>query len=134
MDTRSLPFRRLAPLALALACAIAAPAMAADKDDAAQRKELDQARKELQAAAARVAELSRELQLDGDALRFVIDGAGVSAKPRLGVLLGVDEQSGVRIAGVTPGGGADKAGLKSGDRLLRIGGKAIAGSNGEARV
>lgn len=74
-----------------------------------------------------LAEEDRHLQ----ALRI---GGGEAGTPRLGVLLGVDEQSGVRIVGVTPGGGADKAGLKAGDRLLRIRGQAIAGGTGEARV
>ncbi|MGN6153652.1 MAG: PDZ domain-containing protein [Lysobacteraceae bacterium] len=52
----------------------------------------------------------------------------------VGVLLAPDADAGVRIAGVTPDGAAAAAGLKAGDRLLRIGGKPIAGASPEARV
>lgn len=129
--------RRLAPLALALGCILAAPAMAQDAA-AAKQKQLEQARADLQDAARRVAELSGT-PVPGDgrtrSIRFAAaEPGGQPGKPRLGVLLGVDEQAGVRIAAITPGGGAEKAGLKTGDRLLKIDGKAIGGSSGEARV
>lgn len=128
--------RRLA-LSVALGCILAAPAMAQD-ETAARQKQLEQARADLQDAARRVAELSgTSARADGQvrSVRVVPAGPGdTPGKPRLGVLLGVDEQAGVRIAGVTPGGGAEQAGLKAGDRLLKIDGKAIGGSDGEARV
>ncbi len=55
-------------------------------------------------------------------------------KPVVGVLFAPDPAGGVRIAGVTPDGAAAGAGIKSGDRLLRIAGKAIAGDTPDARV
>jgi hypothetical protein len=55
-------------------------------------------------------------------------------KPVIGVLFAPDAGGGVRIAGVTPDGAAAAAGIKSGDRLLRIGGKTIEGGSPEARV
>lgn len=55
-------------------------------------------------------------------------------KPVVGVLFAPDPAGGVRIAGVTPDGAAAGAGIKSGDRLLRIAGKPIAGGTPEARV
>ena len=55
-------------------------------------------------------------------------------KPVVGVLLAPDPSGGVRIAGVTPDGAAAGAGIKSGDRLLRIAGKSIAGDTPQARV
>lgn len=127
--------RRFAPLALALACALALPARA-QSGTASQEKQLEAARADLQAAARRVAELSSELGIDERvrSIQLETHAPGQPGKPRLGVLLGIDDQAGVRIAGVTPGGGADKAGLKAGDRLLRIRGKAITGSSGEQRV
>ncbi len=131
------PLHRLAPFALALGCVLATPAMA-QGNDAATRKQLEQARADLQDAARRVAELSGAAAMDDGRLQSIriaaAEAAGTPGKPRLGVLLGVDEQAGVRIAGVTPGGGAEKAGLKTGDRLLKIDGKAIGGTSGEARV
>jgi|GEM_PF-455930 len=55
-------------------------------------------------------------------------------KPVVGVLFAPDPSGGVRIAGVTPDGAAAGAGIRSGDRLLRIAGKPIAGDTPEARV
>lgn len=55
-------------------------------------------------------------------------------KPVVGVLFAPDPAGGVRIAGVTPDGAAARAGMRSGDRLLRIAGKPIAGDTPEARV
>lgn len=55
-------------------------------------------------------------------------------KPVIGVLLVVDEISGVRIAGVTPNSGAEKAGIKSGDRLLKINGTRIQGWAPDTRL
>src|SRR5690606_11272654 len=119
------------PWLLALACLLALPARA-DDGDAARLKALALARSELADAARRVAELSQVAAGSALALESRLDEG--ARQPRLGVLLGVDPEAGVRIAGVTPGGGAAKAGLRSGDRLLRINGKAIGGSTGEARV
>lgn len=55
-------------------------------------------------------------------------------KPVVGVLFAPDPSGGVRIAGVTPDGAAATAGIRSGDRLMRIAGKPIAGDTPEARV
>lgn len=55
-------------------------------------------------------------------------------KPVIGVLFAPDPAGGVRIAGVTPDGAAAGGGIKSGDRLLRIAGKPIAGDTPDARV
>ncbi len=55
-------------------------------------------------------------------------------KPVLGVLFAPDAGGGVRIAGVTPDGAAAVAGIKNGDRLLRIDGKTIEGDSPEVRV
>jgi membrane-associated protease RseP (regulator of RpoE activity) len=56
------------------------------------------------------------------------------SRPLLGVLFAPDPQGGVRIAGVTPDGAASGAGIRTGDRLLRINGKKIAGDTPAARV
>ncbi len=58
----------------------------------------------------------------------------IGRKPVVGVLFAPDPADGVRIAGVTPDGAAAGAGIRSGDRLLRIAGKPIAGDTPEARV
>ncbi|MGJ7904565.1 PDZ domain-containing protein, partial [Lysobacter sp. 1R34A] len=54
--------------------------------------------------------------------------------PQLGVILAPDAKAGVRIVAVTPDSAAARAGLRSGDRLLAVGDKNIAGADGEARL
>ncbi|MEL1263560.1 PDZ domain-containing protein [Pseudoxanthomonas putridarboris] len=115
-------------LAVALALPLAGHAQA---DATARQQELDAARQELQRAAKRVAELSRET---AELPRAIQLDRLASRKPRLGVLLAGDDDAGVRITGITPDSGAAKAGLKSGDRLLRIAGKSIAGANADERL
>lgn len=115
---------------LALALVAPLPALAQAEDDA-RRKELDDARADLQRAARRVAELSR----DAGTLRAPIDiDHLIVRRPRLGVLLSGDEAAGVRITGVTPDSGAAKAGLKAGDRLVRVAGALVQGDTADARV
>ncbi|WP_305068986.1 PDZ domain-containing protein [Marilutibacter chinensis] len=122
--------------ALALACATVlavgiGPTLAADPDTDRHR-ELETARAELDRAARRVAELSRELgQSYGDPL--VIEHR-IASKPVLGVVLAADDQRGTRIAAVTPGSAAAKAGLRGSDRLLSVDGVAIAGTDGNRRL
>ncbi|MGH8539310.1 MAG: PDZ domain-containing protein [Stenotrophobium sp.] len=124
----------------ALAMAAAVPAFAGSDPDA--QKELDQARKEMQAAreemeraVKQMVEASRKLHLDSPgshAYEFM-------ASPRramLGVIIDNahkrnGEYPGVVIEGVTPGGGAEKAGLKSGDILLSANGETLAAKSGE---
>lgn len=54
--------------------------------------------------------------------------------PQLGVILAPDAKAGVRIVAVTPDSAAAKAGLRSGDSLLGVGDKTIAGADGSARL
>jgi membrane-associated protease RseP (regulator of RpoE activity) len=133
---------------LALACALA-PAAATHAQSTSpatpagptpeQRKEIDAAREDLQRAAKRLAELSGRYGAHGvgghafDRPGFDIESFAPS-RPVIGVLLAPEPQGGVRISGVTPGGAAAAAGLRSGDRLLRVNGQAIAGDSDEARV
>ncbi|UOV00764.1 PDZ domain-containing protein [Pseudoxanthomonas mexicana] len=115
-----------------LAFALLSPlTVQAQQDDAARQKELEAARTDLRRAAQRVAELSRGT----DTLRAPIRiDRVVAGRPRLGVLLAGDDDEGVRIAGVTPDSGAARAGLKAGDRLVRVGSAAITGDGADARV
>ena len=90
----------------------------AQQDEAVTKKELEDARADLERAAKRLADLSRG---SGD-LRMPINiDTRIVSRPRLGVLLSGDNADGVRITGVTPDSGAARAGLKAGDRLLRVG-------------
>ena len=117
-------------LALALGMALAGTAIAQTAPTAAQQKELDSARANLDQAAKRYAELSRKY---GGADAPIRIEKRTLRKPVIGVLLAPDETSGVRIAGVTPDSAAAAGGLKSGDRIVRIDGKAIDAATGPAR-
>lgn len=117
-------------LATALALALAFGAFAQTSPDAAREKELAAAREDLQRAARRVAELSR----DQAGSRDMVFERRLLQRPVLGVILEADEGAGVRIAAVTPQSGAAKAGLRSGDRITAIEGKPLSGADGNARL
>lgn len=120
-----------------LSCALAllpATALAGDDTPAAseaERRELREAQKELEQASRRVAELSQKLYRDEirDAL-----ARPAFERPIIGIVMAVDEGAGVRLAAVTPQSPAAKAGLRGGDRLLRIDGKPLAAAGQEARL
>lgn len=121
---------RILPLATALTVLLAGTGNTFAQSKSAPRADtreqaLAEAQADLARAAARVAELSKQRALHG---------LGEMRRPVLGVLLAPDTQAGVRIAGVTPGSGASKAGLKSGDRILSVDGRQVLGDSGELRM
>ncbi len=124
---------KIARLTAALLAVFAVTAAARPQTEAGSkeqaRKELAQAREELRLAAEKVAELSREAHPRLEQVRRFR-----SSRPMLGVLLAPDEAGGVRISGVTPESAAADAGLKSGDRITHIDGKAVSGENAQDRV
>ncbi len=113
----------------------------------ALKQELEQARRKVAEAAREVARIQRQLadaevagiQLErlealegmkGELARMqahideeVVRKMGMT-RPRLGVLLGGKGDAN-EIVGVTPGTGADKAGIRAGDRLISINGKNV---------
>lgn len=124
---------RITSLVAVLAGALLAPSAwaASDATDReALRRQLDEARAELDRARERVTELSREL---GEGRRFHIQTFS-SKRPMLGFVLGVNEAKGVRLEAVTPDGPADRAGLRSGDVLTRIDGQALVGEHAAERI
>ncbi|WP_084499597.1 PDZ domain-containing protein [Luteimonas mephitis] len=115
-------------LALALATCLAPTAQAQAQgmtvrpaDDTTSRLTLDQMRKE-------------RLGSFGEKFDRKRNGAESLLRPVIGVVLSPDDVAGVRISGVTPGGGSAKAGLKPGDRIVVIDGRQLQGSSGTLRL
>jgi len=95
----------------------------------APNDELREAREQLEAAARRIAELS------AGAVQPVIDFTRDFGVMGRRAVLGIgieDEQDGVRVVGVTPGGGADEAGLETGDVITAMDGAALVSGEGRS--
>jgi C-terminal processing protease CtpA/Prc len=125
MHIRSISTRL--PAALAAAWMLMAnPAFAAEPEQRSEdtQRRLEEARKRLDEAAREVADLS--MHLYEDAMPRIMSVVG---RPRatLGVVIGGDGEpdEGVEILSVSPGGAAQEAGLKAGDVILEINGKAL---------
>ncbi len=109
-------------LAGASAAQTAAPAAAPNED--AKRAELAQLEQQMTQLGRRMAELGREL---GETQRRITIQRIGGNRPGIGVILGESNGSGVKLSAVTPGGPADKAGLKSGDIVRSIDGQNLDG-------
>lgn len=114
-----------------------AKAQAADIERA--RAEFKRAREELARAAREMARVSRELHLDNPRA-FAYEFVGDPDRAMLGVTIANakakakdGKRAGVRATGVTPGSGADEAGLKSGDLLFGANGAALAADADDER-
>jgi C-terminal processing protease CtpA/Prc len=97
------------------------------QDQQQMEQQLEQARQQLQQDARRVAELS--MQLNGDAMTRMAAARERMEKLKQRGFLGIDldddddaRDTGVTVSGVTPGGPAEKAGLREGDSITGING------------
>lgn len=109
----------------------ATPAPRAASDTDAARRELRDAQRELERASSRIAELTQKLYRDD--IEMALHRPAFE-RPVLGVVMSGDERAGVRLAAVTPESPAAKAGLRSGDRLIRIDGQALSGTDPDSRL
>jgi S1-C subfamily serine protease len=115
---------------LALAAPIAGAAQPADR--AALEKQLQEARAKLNDAARDVADLSQQLyggDRQDELMRFV------QGRPQ-GAMLGINiedakgRDDGVEVVGVSPGGPAEQAGLKTGDLVVAMNGQSLRTTDG----
>lgn len=115
-------------LAIALGSATVSAAQTPPADQEQLRQELREAQKQLSEIGRRVAELS--MQIGDDPARVqMFRYLGNPDRAVIGVLLGDEDKDGVHIEGVTPGGPAEKAGLRAGDTITAIRGTRIAGAS-----
>ncbi len=116
-----------------------AVAPAASAESAAQETaKTEQARKELAELRTQMQELSRKMaalssQLgEGGPRSYAYRYLGDPGRAMIGVVLGGDEK-GVRLSAVTPDGPAARAGLRDGDVITAIDGKAVGSSVDKTR-
>lgn len=136
-----------ASMTLAALLTFAAAAGAAEQDskstdnDAKSQAELERkladARKRLDEAAREVANLSMSMSDDVMPGVHAFGRVMGSGPPRavLGINLGANDEvkgGGVEVVSVSPGGAAERAGLKAGDVLTEINGKALKGEGEES--
>jgi PDZ domain len=115
---------------------------AAQDDDQAELDRLEQSRdaevrmreaeRQLEEAARRIAELSGEqLARAGEyETRWMFQ----NSRPVLGITIGSEDDAGpvegVGVIGISPGGAADEAGIRSGDIITAINGESLSSSSG----
>lgn len=121
-------------LALALAMAIASPLAAQTPAPntaqlEAKRAEMRQLEAQMANLGMRMGELGREL---GDGQRRIMLSRVGGERPGMGVVLSTENDNGVRLGAVTPGGPADKAGLKSGDSIRSLDGRNLTADASDA--
>ena len=88
---------------------------AAQEAMASARTEMEAARAELTAAAKRMAEAARgQMTVSRD-------------RALIGILVGDQTEDGIVVAGVTPGGGAEEAGLQTADLIISIDEESLTG-------
>lgn len=100
-------------------------------DAEAARRDLEQMREQMRDLSKRMAEISSKLG-DVGPRAYAYHYIGDPQRGMIGVVLGKDEH-GLRINAVTPGGPADKAGLKNGDVMVVVNGADVTKS-GDAKA
>ena len=128
-QTPATPARPATPAAPAAPQAAQAEAQRAqqaaqsEQQRAQTERQLEQARRELEQASRQVAELSAKLGEEAGNRFFAYGWGGGPSRALLGVQVENDSTGqGARVIAVSPGGAAESAGIRVGDRITAVGG------------
>lgn len=126
------PAAETAPAAPPAPAAPAGQTAAQQASRAEMERQLATAQKELEVAANKVAELSRQMGAEAGNRFFF---AGGPPRAMLGVQLSNEEgQGGAKVMNVSPGGPAAEAGIKAGDLITSIGGEDLTRDSNPSRA
>ena len=98
---------------------------AREAEMAQMHEELNHARRKLQETSREIALVNRELaraRADRHTASYEIR---ISERPVIGVILGDANEKGVVVLGVSPDGPSERAGIKQGDVIIAVGGRAL---------
>lgn len=120
-------------LALTVAAVLSVSGVAQALDEADMDARIDAARQRLDEAAKEFAELHRHAATRGFDVHYFAPGEHRN-RPFLGVLISKADENGIELGGVTPGGGAEEAGLEAGDLMIAADGVSLTGSDAPLRA
>src|SRR5436190_1341916 len=115
-----------ATLAALCAAACAAEPAKGKPDPQALREELKAAREQLRDASRKIAEISAQMGAAEGRRAYTFRYMTDPDRAMIGIVLDHREDGSVSIAAVTPGGPAEKGGVRAGDRLVAVNGKDVA--------
>ena len=115
-------------LALTVAAVLSVSGVAQELDEADMGARIDAARQRLDEAAKEYAELHRSAASQGFGVHYALAGERHD-RAFLGVLISRYDENGIKLAGVTPGGGAAEAGVKAGDLMIAVDGVVLTGGD-----
>ena len=107
-----------------------------EEEMARAREELSRAHRELREAQREVARAHRELSRPGMGTTsfapMVFPSLG--DRPVIGIVMGEETPEGIELIAVSPGGPAEKAGIRAGDLMVEIGGMELANVENGAKA
>ena len=115
-------------LALTVAAVLSVSGVAQELDEADMDARIEAARQRLDEAAKEYAELHRSAASWGFGVHHALAGERHD-RAFLGVLISRSDENGIKIGGVTPGGGAAEAGVKAGDLMIAVDGVVLTGGD-----